>query len=1547
MKSAARRISSSGLWPVIANEKESQRRSAAGSTGRHAVTLQERLIELLVYIEQVEKMRRVAPFKVPDEFFRGFQAAFQGLPGIEFNLVSGGDDVWARLARLKEELPPEPPESLQLWVTLSRSPDKDPELREAIVVKKVDGTEKHLTLAQFPGLKKTFATYVADKWTPWAMQERPRRKTMALYNKLFAIQQTMEIEGGEASLELVWGLGLAVWKKPGAPSAIEYPLLTQVCDISLNASTFALEIRPRDADAVLEIDCYVDSEVEGVTQLQAWWRQYRESAKTRPTPFELESTEPILKAAVGYLDPGGQFIAPVAGQESAVPAVKESLQVTSTWVLFVRKRSAHLFLQDIDRLKKNLKSGDPLPAAVAALVSEGADAVKPRERVEFRGLSSSSTGAGVEELYFPMPYNAEQVAIVEKLTSSDGVVVQGPPGTGKTHTIANVICHFLAHGKRVLVTSKGEEALRVLQEKIPEEIRSLSVALLTDEHTGMKQFEHSIQEIATTVSEMQPSKVEAEIEGYEARLVELHQKIAALDHSISELAERQLSRIKLEGRDVSPEELARLVLEEQSQHCWLLDPIDPQQHAQPIFTNEDISALREARRRVGADIQYLPCELPGADGLPTAEVLVSLHKDLQRSRSIEQEVLDGQLIPLVDRTPGTFDKAKALTENLKKGEALLARISAQAKPWTGKVRGLLAGPKTELSTQLLGACVQVIKLEMARRLRLAHPVDAPAGIEVEDESREGIERLVEGKSVFALPFGKKAAREKIAQITVSGLKPQSQEDWQRVKDELEHRVAARRLVATWNSVAPEFGIDAVAAGAPDAFRKMVEASEHIQAIYQLLHSVDQPMKAAAEDVFGTAAWASLPKEPDKARPVLLSSLSKHLDKSRLGYAMARVDDLRQKLDGKSGPVVEGIAALITRHLGSVSIPDTAVANRWRELLSELRRLAGLRPDLVTIERVTSEVERSGAAHWAKQLRTEAAGGESDPLLPATWLEAWRWRVSKTLLEGLDGHQELKAKFDRRKTAEGDLAKTYRALVASKAWLAVHENSPENVRQALQEYLNEIQAIGAGTGIRAVHHRQLARAAMERAYPAVPCWIMPQWRVSESIPPKVGSFDLVVIDEASQSDLWALPALLRGQKILVVGDHRQVSPSAVGMEEQKIRDLFNRYLTDQPHASQMRPDRSIYDLARVVFAGNSVMLKEHFRCVPAIIEFSKREFYEHEIKPLRIPKRSERLDPPLIDVFVKGGFRKGDVNAPEARAIVAEIASIIADPAMEKRSIGVVTLLGHEQAKYIDDLIRRKIPTHEIVARRIRVGEPPVFQGRESDIMLLSMVLQKGDRGLADQTLYQQRMNVAASRARDRMILFRSIEESSINPESLTARLMAHFRQPFHQDAQQVAALRDLCESDFEREMFDDLTNRGFRVRPQVKVGGYRIDLVVEGTEDRRLAVECDGDRYHGPGQWADDMIRQRVLERAGWTFWRCFASSFVLRRGQVLDDLFGTLKKMGIEPLGSEAVDTTAWVASRTIDPLEEPVETDLTPERPARARRGAQVGMSGQKSLI
>jgi superfamily I DNA and/or RNA helicase len=106
--------------------------------------------------------------------------------------------------------------------------------------------------------------------------------------------------------------------------------------------------------------------------------------------------------------------------------------------------------------------------------------------------------------------------------------------------------------------------------------------------------------------------------------------------------------------------------------------------------------------------------------------------------------------------------------------------------------------------------------------------------------------------------------------------------------------------------------------------------------------------------------------------------------------------------------------------------------------------------------------------------------------------------------------------------------------------------------------------------------------------------MPTWRVAEQLPAELGALDLVIIDEASQSDITELPALLRGKKILVVGDDRQVSPTAPFVTQEKIGQLRHHYLGDMPFKSLLEPGESIYDLMRAVFPNERLMLKEHFR-----------------------------------------------------------------------------------------------------------------------------------------------------------------------------------------------------------------------------------------------------------------------------------------------------------------------------------------------------------------
>ena len=107
---------------------------------------------------------------------------------------------------------------------------------------------------------------------------------------------------------------------------------------------------------------------------------------------------------------------------------------------------------------------------------------------------------------------------------------------------------------------------------------------------------------------------------------------------------------------------------------------------------------------------------------------------------------------------------------------------------------------------------------------------------------------------------------------------------------------------------------------------------------------------------------------------------------------------------------------------------------------------------------------------------------------------------------------------------------------------------------------------------------------------------------------------------------------------------------------------------------------------------------------------------------------------------------------------------------------------------------------------------------------------------------------------------------------------------------------DLCDSEFERDVFNKLIEKGYNVTPQLKVGAYSIDMVVEGENDRRLAIELDGDKYHPPEKWMEDWKRQRIMERVGWHFWRCWGSSYTIDPDGCIDDLVNVLNSMQILP---------------------------------------------------
>mmetsp|Transcript_9358 Transcript_9358/g.30475 ORF Transcript_9358/g.30475 Transcript_9358/m.30475 type:complete len:348 (-) Transcript_9358:875-1918(-) len=308
----------------------------------------------------------------------------------------------------------------------------------------------------------------------------------------------------------------------------------------------------------------------------------------------------------------------------------------------------------------------------------------------------------------------------------------------------------------------------------------------------------------------------------------------------------------------------------------------------------------------------------------------------------------------------------------------------------------------------------------------------------------------------------------------------------------------------------------------------------------------------------------------------------------------------------------------------------------------------------------------------------------------------------------------------------------------------------------------VSAVSAATSVssdstRYARLREDLASAMADCADAVPVWIMPCARVAQCLPAKAGAFDLVVLDEASQSDASALPVLLRGTACLIVGDHKQVSPTAAFVAEKDIGELRKRL--SHPYKEQLLPGRSIFDLAHVAMADARVALTQHFRCVPSIISWSNDQFYHNTLQPRKLPPaKTSALYPAILSYKVQDGRKKGKTNELEAKAIVQYLKRELSEVTSNKlsaarKTVAVISLLGVEQARLIRRFALDALTETQLARHRIAFGDPASMQGDERDVVVLSMVASPKEAPAQVGRLYEQRYNVAMSRAKERVVLF--------------------------------------------------------------------------------------------------------------------------------------------------------------------------------------------------
>ncbi|MEE8367855.1 MAG: AAA domain-containing protein, partial [Thermoanaerobaculia bacterium] len=1325
-----------------------------------------------------------------------------------------GDDqsvsTWLKIDRVVLPDFPEPPVSLKSWLPglMARRSDLD-----RPVVEDPEGLDQELS----ESLSDEFEAYLSESWNSWAKQHRRLLPAYTFYSTLFAMSERRRSLG--EIYELVVGIGFLTWN---SSQRIRRHLITSPCEIAVDSSTGRIEVRPTDTEGRnrLELDM-LEADDRGPGDVVQILGDEVEQSDPLQLPLIAHS---ILERWINRSHADGSF-----EPSLSLPNATSSPIVHLAPAIILRKRGQRTLHKLLDDISRQIESGAPVPEGVGRLVLTGMSESEDGSKVTNLGFEDP-------ELYFPLPSNEEQRTIVDRMSAQRVIVVQGPPGTGKSHTIANLTSHLLAQGKRVLITSHTERALHVLREKLPEEIRSLCVALLGSDRRAISELEGSVEEISFRKADWSDIESNNEVERLRNELDSLRKKRASAESKLRAIKESGSHPITLGQYRGTSQQIAREISAEAASLGWIADSIKDES---PPLSNGEFGELVDLQFELSADADRLAAlDLPPIEEVASPETLRRLFEDetgILAEKSNAQDLfgdwvamLDDVDESVLDETAEALDAHAEILEEItdKDGWVVDARreiLADRADTWRTLHDEVSRHQKSlEDAVERLGDVETAIDLDLEPSAIRHAVTELLSQVESGGTIRRGV--LATGAA--------RRHKEILGGLSVEGQVPTEPEPLNSLLARLDAEVSVEKLETYWAG-----RVDV--SNQPTIPLKTAAYRVEQTALNRLLDL--QRTKNACDDCYSSIS--SIP-EPDwsdvEAIRRVIAGLKAVLRSRRLDGVQAEVSSSSQSLGDTNtdhlGEMRHAISArdvdAYTKAFGAhlVDLNESAGSTRRKELTDRLS----------TAPQLIESFVGTGEGEWDERA--------------VQFDQAWGWRFANTALQELVDPKERRRQNQVVTETTTLERRCLEQLTAELAWSRMFRSITDEQSQALEAWAVAVKRIGRGTGKYVERHRHNARKYMGMARDAIPAWIMPTYRVAESLAAGPEQFDVVIVDEASQSGVEALFLFYLAKQVIVVGDDQQIAPEGVGIDMTSVHRLQGQHLQDIPFGDLFEPATSLYEQAKVRFPG-PVILREHFRCMPEIIEFSNRVSYKHRtLTPMR-QYGNDRLDP-IKTVFLPHGYREGGrnaINRPEAEEVVARIQKLFTDPRYDDASLGVISLQGDSQARLIEQMLLDRIGPEKMLERSLVCGDAYAFQGDERNIIFMTMVAAPNQTpGALANEAAKRRFNVAASRAKDQVWLVHSVQPEDLSITDMRRTLIEYYKDPVveHTDMPgdlDESVLNTPFESMFEQDVFGRIKSRGYRVVPQVPFAGYRIDLVIEGVGSK-LAVECDGDEWHGAAQ---------------------------------------------------------------------------------------------------
>lgn len=1089
-------------------------------------------------------------------------------------------DIWLEVRRVKEPDPPMPTEGDERIPTLDPSKLLPPSYSQKLPRKKAQKQKRRSAKAELVREKQYLTDYLKvqqfagldgeDSWEAKQQEYLERKATNELYSYLFKIYQQQRRLGEE--YELVLAVGLLSWQSPEGQRIYHHLIVADaLLDFNKKIPQFTVRANPVAQTLRLELHMLDVGRVLPEDEDKA----KKTLEKLHGDPWDPE-VEEVLKSLVHSIDAHGRYDA------TRVPRVDMPIStpiVEYAPALILRARSTTGLTNTLTSIKKSIQEGTPLPSGFANLAE--------------LPLSSSPKGGSSEpwepqpsvwdgEPLFPKPYNEEQRRIVDRLQKSNGVLVQGPPGTGKSHTIANLICHLLATGNRLLVTSKTPRALEVLEELLPSEIRPLCVNVLGSGLMEQKGLETSVRKILEAKDTWDEGEAESVLKKLEQETKGLKEKQAEITRRLRAIRESETHRHTV-GNGVyqgTASRIVQLVKRDKPQFDWFEDSI-PWDQPCPVTKEYLFDLLYLLREFTAEKRQELTYRFPEQWLSPEnfKKLVEEEQAEAEKERKFSREGnthAEGFLEKCSEQSVRALEQA--LSEFLVEWD----KLSVHPRPWIRQTIEDVVLNSDARWRELLKLTREALDLadEVGEQVH-GLPLEVPSalqGNELEKHTNTVRSHLELGGALSWRPWRIRPKEVKQAfrflkKVRLNGVTCDKPEQIHRLSDYVRVRSAVERACQHWSIYQRQ---DRRSLSLPSQIQELKDLSEQLSKAFQ----IEIPLnlcRLALKDCndLPEPAWNDL-SQVERLRNACLAVLARQAKRRITEKITAHEIPLSRDIAmGNMHRTGYGLREAMERR--DVRAYATAVAAieqllKAKTLFFQIQEsLEKLRQHLPKLTASLNETYQD--PQWEERLRNLE--------------KAWSWAQAKSWVKDYINKDDSARLAKNLEDIEKDLRNRLNQIVANRAWAKCFQRLTSEYIGHMEAWRKNMERVGAGKGKYASRFKKFAQEHLEKCRAVIPAWVMPLHRVWDTVAPAPNMFDVIIVDEASQCGFEALPLFYLGKKIVIVGDDKQISPEVVGVPWEPVLAAIDQLLYDFQYKTSFHVQTSLFDHGRLRFLEGSV------------------------------------------------------------------------------------------------------------------------------------------------------------------------------------------------------------------------------------------------------------------------------------------------------------------------------------------------------------------------